>query len=69
MGGRVMVLANLALAPEPSAASLAASAVVARALRSWHGPGTLVVAGGLLDPAASSEGGARLALEAHGELS
>ncbi len=69
VGGRVMVLANLALAPEPSAASLAASAVVARALRSWHGPGTLVVAGGLLDPAASSEGGARLALEAHGELS
>ena len=47
VGRRVLVAANLGLGPEATGASSWASATLARALETWAGPGTLVLAGGL----------------------
>ncbi|MFZ0668234.1 MAG: phosphatidylglycerol lysyltransferase domain-containing protein [Acidimicrobiales bacterium] len=49
IGRRVVVLANLGLAPDASPVSLQAGSVVADALDSWQGPGTVVIAGNFLD--------------------
>lgn len=49
MGRRVAVLANVLLAPEVTAATGWAAAALARVLDEWDGPGTVVVAGNLLD--------------------
>jgi lysylphosphatidylglycerol synthetase-like protein (DUF2156 family) len=49
IGRRVVVLANLGLSADPTAPSLQAATGVANALDSWQGPGTVVLAGNLLD--------------------
>ncbi len=49
IGRRIMVVANLLLTPEATAASSWAEAGVARALSTWEGPGLVVVAGNLFD--------------------
>ena len=48
IGRRVVVLANLGLSADPTAPSLQAASGVAKALGSWQGPGTVVLAGNLL---------------------
>jgi hypothetical protein len=54
IGRRVVVLANLGLTSSPSAVAKQAAAGLAKALDSWQGPGTVVVAGNLLDLRVSS---------------
>src|ERR1700722_14629948 len=49
IGRRVVVLANLGLSADPTAPSLQAASGGADALASWQGPGTVVLAGNLLD--------------------
>lgn len=49
MGRRVGVLANLLLSREPTSATVWAATSLARVLDDWDGPGTVVVAGNLLD--------------------
>jgi lysylphosphatidylglycerol synthetase-like protein (DUF2156 family) len=44
-----LVVANLGLKPEPTAATTWASSGLARALDTWEGPGLVVIAGNLLD--------------------
>lgn len=84
IGRRAVVLANLGLPERPTATSRQAALGVASALDSWQGPGTVIVAGNLLDlrgPAdragAEPKGGGahsdpglatRNALEAHSRL-
>jgi lysylphosphatidylglycerol synthetase-like protein (DUF2156 family) len=85
IGRRVVVLANLGLSADPAPPSKQAAAGVADALDSWQGPGTVVVAGNMLDlrrcpgPEIGPTTGvgdfndlgrtARQALDAHGRLS
>ncbi len=62
VGRRVVVLANLLLTPEATPASTWATTNLARMLDAWPGPGTVVVAGNLLDltpppPTAAGEDG------------
>lgn len=49
VGRRVLVAANLLLGPEATPSSTWAAGSLARALETWSGPGTLVVAGNLVD--------------------
>jgi lysylphosphatidylglycerol synthetase-like protein (DUF2156 family) len=49
IGRRVVVLANLGLSPHSSPPCEQAALGIANALDSWEGPGTVVVAGNLLD--------------------
>jgi|GEM_PF-85996 len=65
LGRRVLVVANLLLGPQATAASTWAAAGVARALQAWQGPGTVIVAGNLFDLA---QGTADAALRAHPKL-
>ncbi len=70
VGRRALIVANLGLEPQATAATTWASSGLARALDTWEGPGLVVVAGNLLDltgepdaPAATSS-----ALAAHPRL-
>src|ERR1700722_1030003 len=75
IGRRVVVLSNLGLSTEATTASQQSATSVANALDSWQGPGTVVLAGNLLDlrrcsPDETEEmhdlaGVARGALDAH----
>jgi lysylphosphatidylglycerol synthetase-like protein (DUF2156 family) len=49
VGGRVLVVADLLLEREPTAASSSAVGELAKAIDAWTGPGVLVVAGNLFD--------------------
>ena len=49
IGRRVVILANLGLAPISSPSSEQAALGIANALDSWQGPGTVVLAGNFLD--------------------
>ena len=49
MGCRVAILANLLLGNDPSSGTTWASERIADLLDSWEGPGTVVIAGNLLD--------------------
>jgi len=70
VGRRVVVVANLGLAPQPSPASTWASSGLARVLDTWEGPGVVVVAGNLFDlgSAPDAAAGATDALRAHPRL-
>jgi lysylphosphatidylglycerol synthetase-like protein (DUF2156 family) len=78
IGRRVVVLSNLGLSTQATMASQQSATSVANALDSWQGPGTVVLAGNLLDlrrchPDETDEthdlaGVARGALDAHSRL-
>jgi len=55
VGRRVVVVANLGLAPVPSPASSWAANGLARALDTWEGPGIVVVAGNAFDLRAGTD--------------
>ena len=54
IGRRVVVVANLGLSPHSSPPSEQAALGIANTLDSWQGPGTVVIAGNLLDLRASA---------------
>jgi lysylphosphatidylglycerol synthetase-like protein (DUF2156 family) len=64
VGGRVIVLADLHLATDPTPVKLAADADLAVALEAATGPGALIIAGNLFDSGADP----RAALAAHSRL-
>jgi len=70
VGRRVMVLANLGLAREPTPASVSAASELGRTLDTWEGPGLVVVAGNLFDfsTAPDTAVAAQAALAAHPDL-
>src|SRR5271166_4405283 len=73
VGRRVLVAANLGLAPAATPATTWAASGLARALDTWEGPGLVVIAGNLFDLTAADAGGdstsaARRALDAHPKL-
>jgi len=55
VGGRALVVADLRMGRDPSAARLAAEAELASAIEAATGPGVLVVAGDLLESAADAK--------------
>jgi lysylphosphatidylglycerol synthetase-like protein (DUF2156 family) len=67
LGRRVVVVANLGLSATENKASTWTSSAFARSLESWEGPGTVVVAGNLLDLSKSETPaeGVTEALDAH----
>ncbi|MGD0378604.1 MAG: phosphatidylglycerol lysyltransferase domain-containing protein [Acidimicrobiales bacterium] len=70
VGRRALIVANLGLKPEATAATTGASSGLARALDTWEGPGIVVVAGNLFDLTGESDAGAAAsaALAAHPRL-
>ncbi|MHB8681016.1 MAG: phosphatidylglycerol lysyltransferase domain-containing protein [Acidimicrobiales bacterium] len=70
VGRRVLVVANLRLTAQSTAASTWAAGVLAKALDTWAGPGVLVVAGDLFDFHGSGDPAAALsgALSAHDRM-
>jgi lysylphosphatidylglycerol synthetase-like protein (DUF2156 family) len=69
LGERVLVVANLCLPEEATPDSTAASRELARVVRSWNGPGVVIVAGGLLEARACQDLASALgALSSHQEL-
>lgn len=64
-GGRVLVVADLHLARDPSPAMAAATGELVAALDAWTGPGVVVVNGGLL---AGPDGDGAAALASHPRL-
>ena len=70
VGRRALVVANLGLTAEASAATTWASSGVARALDTWDGPGLVVVAGNLFDLSGEPDpaSAASAALAAHPRL-
>jgi lysylphosphatidylglycerol synthetase-like protein (DUF2156 family) len=70
VGRRALVVANLGLKPQATAATTWAATGLARALDSWEGPGLVVIAGNLLDLTGEPDpaGAASAALTAHRRL-
>jgi lysylphosphatidylglycerol synthetase-like protein (DUF2156 family)/UDP-2,3-diacylglucosamine pyrophosphatase LpxH len=67
VGGRVLVVADLLLEREPTAASSSAVGELAKAIDAWTGPGVLVVSGNLFDLLGSTRDPGQ-ALAAHPRL-
>ncbi|MCU4183204.1 phosphatidylglycerol lysyltransferase domain-containing protein [Acidiferrimicrobium sp. IK] len=68
VGGRALVLSDLHLGRDPSAAMSAAVLEVVQAIEAWTGPGVLVVNGNLFDNARGPVGDGAAVLAAHPRL-
>lgn len=68
VGGRVMVVSDLLLGPQPTPAGIQATRELAAALEGWDGPGLVVVAGNLFDLLVPGTGGLEAILDAHPTL-
>jgi lysylphosphatidylglycerol synthetase-like protein (DUF2156 family)/UDP-2,3-diacylglucosamine pyrophosphatase LpxH len=67
-GGRVIVVSDLHLARETTAASVAAATELAQTVESWTGPGLVVLAGDCFELLEGSNADPRPALQSHGRL-
>ena len=65
LGGRVLVVSDLHLGPEPTPASITATTELAQAVEAWTGPGLLVFNGSCLELLCPDGGEPGAALAAH----
>jgi lysylphosphatidylglycerol synthetase-like protein (DUF2156 family) len=68
VGGRVLVVSDLLLEKDATAASTSATTDLATAIDAWDGPGILVIAGNLFEMVAAAAVDTRQALQAHPKL-
>ncbi|HET6793340.1 MAG TPA: hypothetical protein VFH45_02790, partial [Acidimicrobiales bacterium] len=65
VGGRVVVVSDLHLVPDPGPGGASAAAELAQSLNGWDGPGVVVVAGNLFDLWSDPRADLAGALDAH----